>query len=135
MAISPDFEFSYFDVPMVFVNVASPITGLNFVALGQIDTGAEITVLDETIAEHLRVDLTDANLIRLEGVGGAINARVVTVELSLLQEPALSVILDVAFAPTGYGIGNLIGLDVFSQVDLSLSHSSRLGYFSIPERT
>jgi hypothetical protein len=125
-----EFEFAYPSLPRITVALKSIETGRSGRTGALVDTGAEITLFDVTVAQRLGIDFAGAPNITISGVGGSLSdARLVTVEIALLDEPNLTVSLPVAFAPIeGLGVGNLIGLDVLSHFDFGLSHRDRLGY-------
>ncbi|MPZ49998.1 MAG: hypothetical protein GEU75_12010 [Dehalococcoidia bacterium] len=127
----PNFEFEFFYPrrPTLSVGVRNK-SGPSGVTTALMDTGADITLIDLTVAEQLGLSLLDLPPIRISGVGGSITeARRAEVELRLLNEPDLALTIPVAFAPIrGLGIGNLIGLDVLSHFDFGISHSTLTAY-------
>lgn len=116
------------------MQVYSPETDLTLYTEAQIDTGADLTLLEGSLADELGLDLDRAPRIQLGGLAGTIEARIAEVELRLLSSPDLTIFLAVAFASNqGPRIGNLIGLDVLSHFDFALSHANRVGYLGLPE--
>jgi predicted aspartyl protease len=131
MALNLEFEFLYATVPRITVSLRSPTTGRLGITSALVDTGAEISLFDLTIANRIGVELSPADEeVTISGVGGGyLRARLGAVEIALLAEPDLATTIPVAFATIeGLGIGNLVGLDVLSRFDFGISHSERLGY-------
>jgi predicted aspartyl protease len=95
-----------------------------------IDTGADLSLFDEGLAQDLGLDLQSLPAVNLSGVGGLLReARLAEVRLTLLDLAELQVTLEVAFAPeVELAHGNLIGLDVLEHFDFALAHADRLGY-------
>jgi hypothetical protein len=61
----------------------------------------------------------------------AVARRLALVELHLLDNPALRVATEIAFAPDiTLTLGNLVGLDVLEHFDFGLTHAGRIGYLS-----
>ena len=134
MPLSLDFEFLYLDGPVISVTVLSPETLRSAFTAALIDTGADISLFDTTIADRLGLNLPEAPTARVRGVGGAeMEARLADAELLLLGEPDMSIRISLTFAPSGLAVGNLIGLYVLSRFDFALSHASRLGYLGRAE--
>jgi len=130
-ALNQDFEFFYLDVPMIMVVVRSPQGGLQQVLWAQIDTGSSFTILDIAFAERLRLDLANAPRVVLQGATGRFEGRIAEVELRLLGLSELTVSVEVAFVPKlDVAEGNLIGLDLLEQIDLTLAHFQRRGLLS-----
>ena len=130
-----EFEFSYETLPRLPVLARSRVTALETRFMALIDTGADITLLDELIAVQLGLDVTEGDVARLRGVGGGnVDGHVFTIDLFLLGEASLLVSVPVAFvAAVNETFGNLIGLDVLEYVDFGLSHSARVGYLGRTE--
>ncbi len=132
MAPNLDFEFAYTDGPIIDLRLINPATANSAISHATFDTGADISLFDESLARQLRLDLEGSEQMTILGVGGGeIIARISRVELMLLDELELSVSVtsDVAFAPIrGLGTGNLIGLNVLEHFDFGLSHRERVGY-------
>jgi hypothetical protein len=128
------FEFSYPSLPRITLRLTARETGRSGRTGALLDTGAEISLFDLTVAERIGLDLVHAPTVVISGVGGELSgARLATVELMLLDEADLSIALPVAFTPLeGLGVGNLLGLDVLSHFDFGLSHRDRLGYLGHP---
>ena len=124
-----EFEFVYFTEPRITVRVVSPVNGQTKLIRGHIDTGAQATILDASVARDLGLELSSAATASLTGLGGQVEARFSAMELRLLDEPELTRTLTVAFiADIESQLGNLIGLDVLEHFDFALSHSQRTGY-------
>ena len=134
MPLNFDFEFFYPSLPRITVVLTSLESGRSGRTGALLDTGAEVTLFDSSVAQRLGIDLARAAAIPVSGVGGALSdAKLATVQLALLGEPDLTVSLPVAFASIeGLAVGNLIGLDVLSHFDFGLSHRDRLGYLGRP---
>jgi hypothetical protein len=99
-----------------------------------IDTAADITVLDESIATTIGIELAviDGSFVRGVG-GGSSEVQLGEVELRLLESPELSVVLEAVFVPgLEETVGNLIGLDVLAQFDIALSHGRNSGSIGRP---
>jgi predicted aspartyl protease len=121
-------QFSYSNEPIIPVRVALPGAGTGTVIRALIDTGAQATRLDESVARRLRIDLERMPSASIAG-GGTTQARFAELSLQLLDEPLLERIVTVGFVPgIAEALGNLLGLDVLSSFDFGLSHSSHLGY-------
>jgi uncharacterized membrane protein len=130
MPVNLDFEFFYPLQPVIAVSIRSAV-GPRFYQTGAyLDTGAEVTLFDTTVAVRAGIDITAGRQVTIIGVAGdRIAASLTTVTLRLLDEPELEVTLPVAFGSTGdRGFGNLIGLDVLEHFDFAISHRERLGY-------
>lgn len=126
------YEFRYSRNPAVPLLVVGSETGISAQVTAFIDTGADVTAFDASIAEQIGLVWQEMPALGFRGVsGGRREARVGEVELLLLYQPELSTTIDVLFVedlnPT---VGNLIGLDVLSRFDLFLSHSLRFGYIN-----
>ena len=130
-----DFEFLYRDEPILLVSVGDLLNSARVFALGLIDTGAQISLFEHSIAARLGIDLTNAPSVRIRSIEGTLSvARRAEVDIRLLDEPDLAVRLSIAFAQRQYlGLRNLIGLDVLEFFDFGLSHSARLGYIGRAE--
>jgi len=130
MALNLDFEFEYQLLPVVAVVFVSPQTGARVEAEALIDTGAEGTLLDASIAVDLGIDLEVGDAVQIGGVGGTLGeARVADVEIFFSERPDLRAVVKAAFAPNvAADYGNLLGLNVLSFFDFALSHTNRLGY-------
>ncbi len=118
--------------PLVPALIINPQTGGQIEVNLVVDTGAESTVLDSSIAAALSLALGPRSGW-LTGLGGSTPASTGEVEVMLLSEPALLVRVNAAFV-TGIGenLGNLLGLDYFEHVNMGLSHSNRTLYFGLP---
>ena len=126
-------DFEYDDEPRVSLTLYSPETEVRFSIEAHIDTGAEITMFDDSIARQLRLDLTHASEVHLVGLGGRTTGRLAEVELTLLGSVELTIALSAAFVSDDTGqIGNLIGLDVLSSFSLGLAHGQRHGFLGVP---
>jgi predicted aspartyl protease len=53
-----DFEFAYLDLPAIDVYVLSSTAGGSVLLRAIIDTGADISVLDASVAEELGLELS-----------------------------------------------------------------------------
>jgi len=135
MTLSFVHEASYGRLPAVAAVVRYPVTGRPIEFTGLIDTAADGTLLDELFALRLGIDLDSAERIAIGGVvGGTGWARVATVEIAVVGQENLRATVEAAFAPgVTTGVGNLLGLDLWSAVDLGLSHSHRTAYFGAPQ--
>jgi len=130
--LNQDYEFFYQDVPTVMVVVRSAQSGIQQVLWAQLDTGSSFTILDITFAERLKLDLSNAPRVVLQGATGRFEGRLAEVELQLLGQDELTVLVEVAFVPRlDVAEGNLLGLDLLEQIDLSLSHFQRRGFLGI----
>jgi Retroviral aspartyl protease len=98
--------------------------------LALLDTGAEISLFDESLAVGLGIELSSLTSVSISGVGGlARDAGLTQVTVQLLEQPELAVTLEVAFAPDVENtLGNLLGLDILEHFDFGLSHGKRTGY-------
>ena len=99
-----------------------------------IDTGAEATILDSTVAVQLGPDLEISDRYNVAGLGGRIttvpSARV---EIQIMAVPELSGIVNALFLDNFEVLhGNLIGLDLLESIDFGLSHRDRIMYFGRP---
>jgi len=130
MPLNLEFEFSYPFGPVIDLRLRSPNSSASTLSSALVDTGADISLFDESVAESLGIDLTGLGEVVIRGVGGSLTvARLITIEPLLLDEPDLSVTGNIAFARIrGLGTGNLIGLDILDHFDFGLSHRDRLGY-------
>jgi predicted aspartyl protease len=123
------FSFGYIRYPVIPVVIRSRETGRERIEPALIDTGADLSIFDATVARRLRLDLDTSRQVVLAGVGGRVAAHVLEVDLVLLGEPELTVSLPVAFVPDfAARLNNLIGRDVLEHFDFALAHSRRLGY-------
>jgi len=130
--LNQDYEFFYQDVPTVMVVVRSAQSGIQQVLWAQLDTGSSFTILDIAFAERLQLDLSNAPRVVLQGATGRFEGRFAEVELQLLGQVELTVLVEVAFVPRlDVAEGNLLGLDLLEQIDLSLSHFQRRGFLGI----
>jgi predicted aspartyl protease len=124
-----DFGFTYQEDPVVPLLIIHPETRVAISIFAFLDTGAEATMLDESVASRLGLDLSDAPTVALRGLGGRSQGKVGHVELQLLESAELAVSLDVAFVvDIESSLGNLLGLDLLSEFDLGLSHKHRQGF-------
>lgn len=124
-----EFEFFYPIGPVVSVSLLSP--DAHYYRSGAyIDTGAEVSIFDISVAERASIDLASGRDMIISGLGGGrVAGIIVPVTLRLLNEPGLEMSLSIAFGDTGEArLGNLIGLDVLEHFDFALSHRQRLGY-------
>ena len=128
------YTFLYYGAPSIQVRVSSESRGATVRRYAFIDTGAEVSLFDLSIATEIGLDVEDAPTIGVSGVGGLIReAMLAEITLELLGEPELSVTLEVAFAPDVEQMhGNLLGLDVLEHFEFGLSHIERLGYLNRP---
>jgi hypothetical protein len=121
-----EFEFRYIGRPIIPIvaRVGSYQTG--FSAL--IDTGADVTLLDEMIASQLGLQIDGLPRARVLGVGGGTwDVSLAEVTLNLLLEPDLEATLQVAFVPEiSLTVGNLLGRDVLAFFDFGLSHADEI---------
>jgi hypothetical protein len=122
--------FYYETWPVIRVIVHGPHSGLTDEYDALIDTGAQVSVFDTTVADDLEIDLSSAERFLVSVVGGQrVEARIAPIRLALLQLPDLTIELDVVLAPgIASRTGNVIGLDVLAHFDLALSHSQRVGF-------
>jgi hypothetical protein len=129
-----EFEFWYLDEPEIRLRLRAPDTGQEILTSAILDTGADISLFDDALAKQLGIDLTGARPIAFRGLNGqAMEARQAHVDVLLLEEPALSASVTIAFSPRqSLILGNLIGLDVLEHFDFGLSHRDRLGYLGRP---
>ncbi len=126
--------FLYFDEPVVNLRLMNPTNASSRIFDAQIDTGADVSVFDLEVARVLGIDLTNARIQSLQGIGASVSeAHLAEVELILLDDPDLAVRLPIAFLPNldESGLSNLIGLDVLAHFDFGLSHADRIGYFGV----
>jgi hypothetical protein len=130
-------EFSYNRLPRINVVARSLETGRETELIALIDTGADLTILDEIVATQLGIPLDRVAKQPLRGLGvGVILASIAEIELVLLDEPDLVVRIPVAFVPgVADALDNLIGRDVLEYLDFALSHSTRLGYLGRTQTT
>jgi hypothetical protein len=135
MAFNLAFDFFYYRVPRVALDLLNTPTGRSLSTQALLDTGAEVSLFDEWLAVRLGLDLEDAEPINVSGVGGEIRrARLGQVEVRLLEEDDLALTTRIAFAPNVEAtFGNLIGLDVLEHFDFALSHGQRTGYLGRSE--
>jgi hypothetical protein len=107
----------------------APNTGVGKLIRAHIDTGAQITILDHSVARDIEMDLSSARTVDLTGLGGQVEGRAAEVELRLLDQPELTLRLEVVFVERmSPRLGNLISLDVLEHFDLGLPHRQRIGY-------
>lgn len=134
MPLTLDFEFYYPLQPTIAVSLKGRSSEQFFRTGAIIDTGAEISIFDLSIASRASLDLGRAERVAVAGIAGnQLAASLVPVTLRLLDEADLEVTLPIAFAAVGdSGIGNLIGLDVLEYFDFGLSHRAGLGYLGRP---
>jgi predicted aspartyl protease len=133
MDLSFEFTKSYNASPSVPALVINPETGQRLEVNVIVDTGAEGTVLDQSVALALGLDLHGESA-NLSGLAGSALAPLHDVEIVVLAEPRLSVRVKAAFIEgIGSSLGNLLGLDFFEHVDLGLSHSKRTLYLGLPD--
>jgi hypothetical protein len=134
MPLVLDFEFYYPLQPTIAVSLSSIGQNLFFRTGAVIDTGAEISLFDLSIASRAGIDLTSARSVTIAGIAGdQLVAKTVPMTLRLLDEQDLELTQPVAFCDVGSrGIGNLIGLDVLEYFDFGLSHREHLGYLGRP---
>jgi hypothetical protein len=124
-----EFEFVYFTDPIITVAVTSAMTGVTKLIRAHLDTGAQATILDASVARDLQLDLTSAPSIELTGLGGRMDGRIENVQLRLLNQSDLALNINVAFVEgITQRVGNLLGLDLLAHFDFGLSHAQRLGY-------
>ena len=98
-----------------------------------IDTGADATILDEALAEQLAMDLKGVAPVAVRGYGGRTYGRPAVLDLVPLSQDELRVRVDVVFVPgVADEIGNVLGLDYFAYVDLSLSHANSFVSLYLP---
>jgi hypothetical protein len=130
MPLDLSFDFLYFRIPTIVVDVVDPSSGRSTRALALLDTGAEVSVFDQTVASDLRLDLRQGELVDVVGLGGELRrVPIARLELRLLGDERLSQITDIAFAhDIERGFGNIIGLDVLQHFDFAISHGQRTGY-------
>jgi predicted aspartyl protease len=124
----------YDDVPSIPLIVRHGQAGNDVQIEAYIDTGADGTLLDETIAQALGIDLSAGNPARVRGVGGGfLPGRMALIELVFEREETLIVPVVATFAAGVLeSVGNLLGLDVWTALDLGLSHSTRSVYLGLP---
>ena len=124
-----EFEFDYFTDPIITVAVTSVVTTVTKLIRAHIDTGAQASIFDASVARDLQLDLSSAPSIELTGLGGRMEGRVSEVELRLLNQSDLAVNLNVTFVEgITSNVGNLLGLDLLRYFDFGLSHRQRLSY-------
>jgi hypothetical protein len=82
------------------------------------------------LAVDLGIELASLASVSISGVGGLVrDARLAQVIVQLLEQPALAVTVEVAFAPDVENtLGNLLGLDILAHFNFGLSHGNRTGY-------
>jgi hypothetical protein len=126
MPLNLSFEAAYVFEPVILVTLRSVRNDRELESLAIIDTGAQRSLFDESLARRLGIDLDNLATTELSGIGGRIPVREAVIQLQLLGEPDLSVIMPVSFAPNVQtDFGNLLGLDVLTHFDLGLSHANR----------
>jgi hypothetical protein len=116
------------------VIVRSTATGREVMSEALVDSGAEKSLFDAELAGSLGLDLSQAPMGRLKGLGGSVDA-VPTGELKLvlLFQRQLSVTVNVGFVPKlAEDFGNILGLDALAFVDFGLSHARKQVYFGLP---
>jgi hypothetical protein len=121
-----DYEFS----PRIPIRIISE-DGSTFEGRAFIDTGAEISIFDISVAEDLKLDLEHAEILALRGIGGRLSdVRVAKVEISIPGLEDVSAPCWAAFVENAAtNFGNLLGLDALEAFDFGLSHSRRVAYF------
>jgi hypothetical protein len=124
---------SYRDLPVIPIIVRSIITGVEIVVEGLIDTGAEKTLFDTELAGRLALDLSQAPIGRLSGLGGLLDAVPTSeVEITLMFQRELTVRLSAGFVPNlSENFENILGLDLLSNVEFGLSHGRRAVFFGL----
>ena len=128
-----DFEYRYAGRPIIPVVARAGTHEVGFSAL--IDTGADVTLLDEILALQLGLEVATLPRARTFGVGGGSwDVRLAEVTLSLLFEPELEAVIQVAFVPElALSLGNLLGRDVLTYFDFALEHSDQVLYLGRTE--
>ena len=124
-----DFGFTYRGNPEISISIVNRSSGASTSRFAYIDTGADVTMLDENIAGEIGIALEPWDDSSVRGIGGGrSNVQLAEVELRLLETPALSIALEAVFVPhLEDTVGNLIGLDVLSRFDIALSHGRSSG--------
>ena len=127
-------ETNYETWPMVSIRISDPETGANSDLEAMIDTGADITILDLTVARQLGVDFTGAEHAGIRGIGGRIqDVPIIQIEISILGADDLTATVRAAFVENASStFGNLIGLDALESIDFGLSHAERRAFFGPP---
>jgi hypothetical protein len=130
MPVNLTFEFFYPRQPIIAVSLRSPGEDRLFRTGAYLDTGAEVTFFDSTVAVRAGIDTAASHHVTIRGIAGhRITAALATVTLHLLDEPELAITLPIAFGSASErSFGNLIGLDVLEHFDFALAHRERLGY-------
>jgi hypothetical protein len=124
LALALDHEFAYVDLPVVALQLTHGTTAIETEAI--LDTGADVSVFDATIAEILGI--ATANTRRVIDIGGTLHrvayARVNLVVLGPRGELPVPE-LAVGFLPgLGKAFGNLLGRDFFERLDFGLHHDA-----------
>ena len=116
------------------VLLISPDTGTAHQADVVIDTGAEVSIFDPSVAEALGLDLAGAARVNIRGIGGTIRASMpaTIIEVRILSLAELSAKITPVFLDDDQAIGSLIGLDVLESIDFALSHRDRIVFFGRP---
>jgi hypothetical protein len=128
MTFSAPYNFIYFGQPVNDLTlISASATTVETTAL--IDTGADVSLFDELLAQTLGLSLDGSPEVRIGGIGGSILARMQSIEIRLFHRPDLVAILEVGFVVDAEAsFGNILGLDAVSFFDFALSHASRSGY-------
>jgi predicted aspartyl protease len=106
--------------------LSNPLNGRSTVLNVVVDTGAEVTALDESVAALLGIDLTTAPTLSILGFGGRTRGRAAVVEILPLDDDKLRLRLEAVFVRDAGEAGNILGLDFLAFIDPTLSHSNNL---------
>ena len=128
MPLATTFEFHYVRQPYLPVRLTSP-AWRTVLAQAVVDTGADLSLFDDSLADSLGIDLTNASYVRLRGIGGEQRAYLSEVELCPMDRPQLAVTLSIGFMQNvGANLGNLVGMDLLAVLDFGMSHANRTLY-------
>jgi predicted aspartyl protease len=126
------YEHRYEDWPSIPCRIANPRNGSWVRSLLGIDTGADVTILDERLARELGIDLNQPT-VSIRGYGGRIQGHPAIVDVVPLSMDELRIRVEAIFAPNlDDEIGSVLGLDYFAFVDLLLAHSNNLISLRLP---
>jgi predicted aspartyl protease len=130
MVLNLEHYFEYPGTPGIPVKAINPKNGKTVEFDALVDTGADGTLLDLSIAMDLDIDFADSRIVRISGVGGEVSeARSTEIEIELLRLPDLRASIRATFAPNvAQDYGNLLGVNVLSIFDIGVAHSRRTIY-------